>query len=170
MLIFENQITGTFVCMTPAQGALLFRSRGNILSARDLILSATQGLGLDHPRLSWSKIRDTAQLDVLLALASFASFSWLFVWDTINVEIFMVTIFRGLNFRGDKYSWVRVPPTVNTVANFSCVQIFVGVACPRKLAHKENSAFVIVYLHVSVQMVVWVYLIYTNMQQHYVYW
>ena len=27
---------------------------------------------------------------------------------TINVEIFVVTIFRGLNFRGNKFSWMRV--------------------------------------------------------------
>ena len=26
---------------------------------------------------------------------------------TVNVQIFMVTIFRGLNFRGDYFSWVR---------------------------------------------------------------
>ena len=28
--------------------------------------------------------------------------------DMVNVEIFVVTIFCGLNFQGDKFLWVRV--------------------------------------------------------------
>ena len=42
----------------------------------------------------------------------------------VNVQIFMVTIFRALNFRVDEFLWVE-EPSVITVANFSCAQILV---------------------------------------------
>ena len=45
---------------------------------------------------------------------------------TVNVEIFVVTIFRGLNFQRDNYCESEYP-TVIAVANSSCVQIFVGL-------------------------------------------
>ena len=56
---------------------------------------------------------------------------------TVNAEILMVTIFCGLNFHGDKFSWVRV-----ACHNYCCSSfvstifrglIFVCVACPQKL-------------------------------------
>ena len=46
--------------------------------------------------------------------------------NTVNVKIFIVTIFRLLKFREDKFPWVSWP-TIITVANCSCVQIFVGL-------------------------------------------
>ena len=46
------------------------------------------------------------------------------------------TNFRGLNFRGDYFSWVE-SPTVITVANSSCVQVFVGLIFVGTLAHEN---------------------------------
>ena len=57
----------------------------------------------------------------------------------------MVTIFCGLNFRKDKFSWVRVAHRNYHVAYFLAVQMFIdfifaGVACPQKLV--PNQKFV----------------------------
>ena len=64
---------------------------------------------------------------------------------TINVKIFMDTIFRDLGeeiFMGE-----NGPPVIN-VSNSSCVQIFVGLifvdfACPQKLIPSEISAITV---------------------------
>ena len=61
----------------------------------------------------------------------------------VNAEIFVVTIFRSLNFYGNKIRGLRVA-TVITVANLSPVQLFMGlffvvVACLRKLIPSKNS-------------------------------
>ena len=61
---------------------------------------------------------------------------------TVNVEIFMVAIFRGFNFVGINFrGWEK--PAVIVVINSSSVEsfvgiIFVGVACPQKLFPSEN--------------------------------
>ena len=60
----------------------------------------------------------------------------------VYVEIFVVTIFHGLNFLGDKFLRVRVAHRNYCCYFFVCTNFlgfdFVGVACPRKLFPNEN--------------------------------
>ena len=60
----------------------------------------------------------------------------------VNVEIFVVTIFHGLNFWRDKYLWVRVAHCYYCcwffVYKFSWVWFSWGVACPQQLIPNEN--------------------------------
>ena len=65
---------------------------------------------------------------------------------TINVEIFVVTIFCGLNFCEAKFLRVRVArcnllSLILHVYKLFLGLIFVGVVCPRKLVSNENFYF-----------------------------
>ena len=54
----------------------------------------------------------------------------------------MVTIFHGLNFRGDEFSWIRAAHCSYYCYYFMCTNFcgfnFSGEPCPRKLIPKEN--------------------------------
>ena len=56
---------------------------------------------------------------------------------TVNAEIFLVTIFRGLSFCGDKFLWVSVTHHVAKNAGYACFKAtwhIAGVTWPTGMA------------------------------------